>query len=267
MAITQGRIYCTLRSDGGLHGCQAPPFSPAALAAQLSPEAFEVAQAVVDRYREAGVVLRVRAEYSKALADRAAAEERRRKEQRDRESAMAAVVEQARRWGGGEGRRGRGKERTGVWSPLSSPLPSAPPRRPPRQHRQLVVDTILTLKCPGCGQAFIDFTGCLCVCVFVVYSAAHASVGAPGQACGRASWSRHSPTPLPPPPPPPPHTHPPTHRSALTCGRCRDALCVCGLRVRCSPTNQRLTCAPPTPRTPPPPPHPPSPLPPAAPGA
>jgi hypothetical protein len=58
--------------------------------------------------------------------------------------------------------------------------------------RQHVVEQLLTLKCPRCEAAFLDFTGCFalachfCDCRFCGYCLADSGVGAQGDKANHA---------------------------------------------------------------------------------
>ena len=139
LARRRGRVLCPLAQ----HGCVSAPYAHTAVARAVTEDVFDAYMAGCERCAE-----------QRAIAGEA--------EARAAGAAGASAGAGAGAVGGGHGSRGGEGDGRGLEGAMA-------------EMRRHIVDNILTLCCPRCGQAFIDFDGCCalscprCRCAFCAY--------------------------------------------------------------------------------------------------
>jgi hypothetical protein len=157
LARRGGRLFCPLRPQG----CASPPFSAAALARTLPDDLFLRCNAAEVRAKERELLQEVHTGYEERLR----AMERDMAAQRLHNLAAGAVATAA--------------------AAIATATAVA-------QLRAEVVEQVLTLHCPACGQAFVDFSDCFaltcarCAAGFCAWCLAHCGRDAHAHVAGCA---------------------------------------------------------------------------------
>jgi hypothetical protein len=171
LAARRGRILCPMAA----HGCVDVPYAHTEIARGVSEAVFAGYMEAFARAVEAQVVAQVEAAH--ATAARLTVENRNsntstNSQQQPQQPPGAAAAGGARGNGGGEGPTAEQMERL-------------------RGH---IVEKILTLSCPRCSQAFLDFEGCCalscarCGCSFCAYCQQDCGTDAHGHVA-RCPWN------------------------------------------------------------------------------